>query len=100
MQLLPPRGLLGDIRLSTPLRLLASGRLAAHRKRNWGWLRRTYLTERWPSHNDVELFNPAAVHITRYRYRGTRIPTPWEQGVTAYRDHTTAMDYLEGLIAR
>ena len=71
-----------------------------HPKRNWRWLRRTYLTERWPSHNDVELFNPAAVHITRYRYRGTRIPTPWEQGVIAYRDHTTAMDYLEGLIAR
>jgi RNA-directed DNA polymerase len=71
-----------------------------HPKRNWRWLRRTYLTERWPSHNDVELFNPAAVHTTRYRYRGARIPTPWEHGVIAYRDHTTAMDYLEGLIAR
>jgi hypothetical protein len=59
-----------------------------------------YLTERWPSHNDVELFNPAAVHTTRYRYRGARIPTPWEQGVIAYRDHPTAMDHLEGLIAR
>ena len=71
-----------------------------HPKRNWRWLRRTYLTERWPSHNDVELFNPAAVHTVRYRYRGAQIPTPWEQGVIAYRDHTTAMDYLEGLIAR
>ena len=71
-----------------------------HPKRNWGWLRRTYLKERWPSHNDVELFNPAAVRTERYRYRGARIPTPWEQGVIAYRDHTTAMDYLEGLIAR
>lgn len=71
-----------------------------HRKRNWRWLRRTYLTERWPSHKGVELFNPAAVRITRYRYRGTQIPTPWDIGVIAYRDYTTAMDYLEGLIAR
>jgi RNA-directed DNA polymerase len=32
----------------------------------------------------IELFRPEAVAITRYRYRGTRIPTPWagsEQGV-------------------
>jgi RNA-directed DNA polymerase len=71
-----------------------------HPKRNWGWLRRTYLREQWPSHNNVELFNPAAVRTQRYRYRGARIPTPWEQGVIAYRDHTTAMDNLEGLIAR
>ena len=71
-----------------------------HRKRNWGWLRRTYLKERWPAHNRVELFNPAAVHITRYRYRGAQIPLPWTSGYIALRDHTTAMDYLEGLIAR
>ncbi|MCA1697522.1 MAG: group II intron reverse transcriptase/maturase [Actinobacteria bacterium] len=71
-----------------------------HRKRNWRWLRRTYLKERWPSHAGVELFNPAAVRIERYRYRGAQIPTPWEQGVIAYRDHATAMEHLEGLIAR
>lgn len=71
-----------------------------HPKRNWGWLRRTYLKERWPSHEGVELFNPAAVRITRYRYRGAQIPTPWEGGVIAYRDHSTAMEHLERLIAR
>ena len=26
---------------------------------------------------DVSMFRPQAVAITRYRYRGTRIPTPW-----------------------
>ncbi len=71
-----------------------------HRKRNWEWLFRTYLKERWPAHNGVELFNPAAVHTTRYRYRGAQIPLPWTAGYIALRDHATAMDYLEGLIAR
>ena len=71
-----------------------------HRKRNWGWLRRTYLKERWPAHGGVELFNPVALGISRYRYRGAQIPLPWTAGYVATRDHATAMDYLEGLIAR
>ncbi len=71
-----------------------------HRKRNWHWLRRTYLKERWPSHAGVDLFNPTAVRIERYRYRGAQIPAPWDRGVIAKRDQATAMEYLEGLIAR
>ncbi len=71
-----------------------------HRKRNWSWLRRTYLTDRWPAHDGVELFNPVALGTSRYRYRGTQIPLPWTTGYVALRDHATAMDYLEGLIAR
>lgn len=47
---------------------------------NWGDVRRwlTTPTGRWtPIHADgIEMFNPAAVPIRRYRYRGT-IPTPW-----------------------
>ena len=31
----------------------------------------------WPASEDRELFNPAKVRTTRYRYRGTAIPTPW-----------------------
>ena len=71
-----------------------------HRKRNWSWLRRTYLTERWPAHDGVELFNPVALGTSRYRYRGAKIPLPWTAGYIALRDHATAMDHLEGLIAR
>jgi RNA-directed DNA polymerase len=71
-----------------------------HPTRNWRWLRRTYLKERWPAHNGVDLFNPAAVRIERYRYRGAQIPPPWAHGYVALRDHATAMDHLEGLIAR
>jgi RNA-directed DNA polymerase len=31
----------------------------------------------WPHDGEVKLFNPAAVRTTRYRYRGTTIPSPW-----------------------
>jgi len=71
-----------------------------HPKRNWSWLRRTYLKERWPAHEGVELFNPVALGTSRYRYRGAKIPLPWTAGYIAPRDHATAMDNLEGLIAR
>jgi RNA-directed DNA polymerase len=31
----------------------------------------------WPGTEERSLFNPAKVSTTRYRYRGTVIPTPW-----------------------
>jgi RNA-directed DNA polymerase len=58
-------------------------------RRVWCWLRkkhptatvkdlqRRYLNRWWPEQDGVRLFNPAAVAITRYRYRGAAIPTPW-----------------------
>ena len=29
------------------------------------------------SDEGIELFRPQALAVTRYRYRGTKIPTPW-----------------------
>jgi len=44
---------------------------------SWGALRRRCLP-RWEIRDGtVEWFRPHAVPIVRYRYRGTRIPTPW-----------------------
>jgi RNA-directed DNA polymerase len=44
---------------------------------NWGILRRRFLP-RWEVRADgIEMFRPRAIAIERYRYRGTRIPTPW-----------------------
>jgi RNA-directed DNA polymerase len=42
-----------------------------------GWL--TDHTGRWhqPAADGIELFNMAKVPVTRYRYRGSSIPTPW-----------------------
>ncbi|MEX5637821.1 group II intron maturase-specific domain-containing protein [Parafrankia sp. FMc2] len=48
-----------------------------HRKTSWKELRRRYQPDQRPAWNGVTLFNPAAVTIIRYRYRGTTIPSPW-----------------------
>jgi RNA-directed DNA polymerase len=53
-----------------------------HPRANWTRLRRLYLSGGWPTEGGVALFNPQAVAITRYRYRGKNIPTPWS-GTTA-----------------
>ena len=44
----------------------------------WKELRRRYCNGGWwPADGEVILFNPGAVRTTRYRYRGTKIPSPW-----------------------
>jgi RNA-directed DNA polymerase len=49
-----------------------------HRRTPWRQLRRRYSNgDGWPAHGKVVLFNPAAVHTERYRYRGAQIPKPW-----------------------
>jgi len=48
-----------------------------HRRTSWTWLRRRYLPGWWPTEGEVTLFNPGAVTVSRYRYRGNRIATPW-----------------------
>lgn len=54
-----------------------------HRRANWKWLRRHYLANGWwPEHDGMALFDCRAVPVTRYRYRGTRIPTPWNGQTT------------------
>jgi RNA-directed DNA polymerase len=53
-----------------------------HPRANWTRLRRLYLPGGWPTEGGVTLFNPQAVAITRYRYRGKSIPTPWSGTTT------------------
>ena len=48
-----------------------------HPRASWRWLRRHHLPRWRPTDGEMALFNPAAVPITRYHYRGTRIATPW-----------------------
>jgi RNA-directed DNA polymerase len=47
-----------------------------HPRLSWKQLRRRYFPEWWPTEDDVILFNPGSVAVTRYRYRG-RIASPW-----------------------
>ena len=46
------------------------------RRANWKQLRRRSLPRWWPTEGEVTLFNPGGVPVTRYRFRGTRIPSP------------------------
>lgn len=47
-----------------------------HRRTRWKELRRRYCGGgRWPTGQDRELFDPAKVSTTRYRYRGSVIPS-------------------------
>lgn len=48
-----------------------------HPQTNWKWFRRRYLPGWWPTNGDVVLFDIGKVAVTRYLYRGNKIPTPW-----------------------
>ena len=49
-----------------------------HRRAAWKFLQRRYRIFRGgPMDGDVTLFRLQSVAIERYRYRGTKIPTPW-----------------------
>ena len=46
-------------------------------KLNLGTLVRRHLPQWEVSDDGIELFRPQAMTVSRYRYRGTKIPTPW-----------------------
>ncbi|MFD5737857.1 group II intron maturase-specific domain-containing protein [Streptomyces sioyaensis] len=49
-----------------------------HLGTGWKELRRRYCDGGWwPHDGEVVLFNPGSVVTTRYRPRGTTIPSPW-----------------------
>jgi RNA-directed DNA polymerase len=51
---------------------------AKHPKANWTWLRKRYFGKDRISQAGVTLFRPDSVPVIRYRYRGSKIPTPWD----------------------
>jgi RNA-directed DNA polymerase len=53
-----------------------------HLKLNWGTLIRRFLPGWRIRQGPIEMFRPTTVVVTRYRYRGTRIPTPWTSPAT------------------
>lgn len=48
-----------------------------HHGLTWAALRRRYMRGWAIVIEGVRFFTPSAIPVTRYRYRGTRIPTPW-----------------------
>ena len=67
-------------------------------KANWRWLRAHHLPGWWPTPGDA-LYNPGGVAVTRYRYRGTKIPTPWEPGRPVPYGPAERLEQLQFLIA-
>ena len=48
-----------------------------HPRLTWGQVKRRYWGRNWTSPDGTRLYWPGRVPVTRYRYRGHRIPTPW-----------------------
>jgi len=67
-------------------------------KRSWGWLLDRYLLGWWPTDGAVVLYNPASVRITRYRWRGLKIPTPWKIGSLTHHDASLGYEHLQLLL--
>jgi len=53
-----------------------------HKRVSWKWLRGRYLPGWRPTDGKAALLHPAAVTVSRYRYRGQRIPSPWSATAT------------------
>ncbi|MEE6165796.1 MULTISPECIES: group II intron maturase-specific domain-containing protein [unclassified Mycolicibacterium] len=60
--------------------------LKRHKRITWAELFRRFLTARpgnRPQENGIVVFDAATVPISRYRWRGTSIPTPWTSTAAA-----------------
>jgi RNA-directed DNA polymerase len=53
---------------------------AKFRRARWRQVKRRHLPRWWPTDGKVRLFDARSVPVTRYRYRGAIIPSPWERG--------------------
>jgi RNA-directed DNA polymerase len=66
-----------------------------HRRSTWKEIRRRYCSGGWwPVSQGRELFDPAKVTTTRYRYRGSVIPSPWP-AADEEPHHTTRSGLVE-----
>lgn len=54
-----------------------------HPRLTWKQINRRYASEGVFQEKGIVLFNPGSISVTRYRYRGARIPDPWRIEPTA-----------------
>ena len=50
-----------------------------HPRMTWKQIKRRYPSKDGIQEKGIVLFNPASISVTRYRYRGARIPNPWTE---------------------
>jgi RNA-directed DNA polymerase len=54
-----------------------------HPRMTWKQIQRRYASEGVFKERGIALFHPGSISVTRYRYRGARIPNPWSIEPTA-----------------
>jgi RNA-directed DNA polymerase len=54
-----------------------------HPRMTWKQIARRYTSDGTFQEKGITLFNPGSLSVTRYRYRGARIPNPWDIPPTA-----------------
>ena len=65
---------------------------AKHPRMTWKQIKRRYWGRHWTSPEGTRLAWPAEVAVTRYRFRGHRIPSPWAATTGSGRGHHPAGD--------
>ena len=50
-----------------------------HPRMTWKQIKRRYQNKDGTQEKGIVLFNPGSISVTRYRYRGARIPNPWTE---------------------
>ena len=50
-----------------------------HPRLTWKQINRRYTRDGSFHANGISLLNPGSISVTRYRYRGSKIPTPWNE---------------------
>lgn len=58
-----------------------------HPQLTWKQIRRRHFGKDRIQERGIVLYNPASMRVTRYRYRGARIPSPWTEPTAAPRHH-------------
>jgi RNA-directed DNA polymerase len=59
-----------------------------HKQLSWKRLQRQALSDRDVVDGRVKLYRPHRVPVERYRYRGSRIPSPWDPGIASLHPTT------------
>lgn len=69
-----------------------------HKGRTWRWVRRRYYPSGGqPQESGWVLYNPATMRVTRYRFRGSKIATPWDEVDPESRSQPALFDETEFL---
>jgi RNA-directed DNA polymerase len=50
-----------------------------HPRLTWEQIKRRYSRDGHFHAKGISLLNPGSISVTRYRYRGSKIPTPWNE---------------------